>query len=99
MSQYLMRLKEVESKKNFHNPLGIELTKPPKALSVSFVSSVSEENKKISDIESQQIGQVRAWLFKIGEPVEDQGIVLNKCRNDPEAMAYFLKHANGEFRE
>ena len=126
MSQYLMRLKEVESKKNFHNPLGIELTKPPKALSVSFVSpnlreseknfndpaenpeelglpsvsfvsSVSEENKKISDIESRQIEMIHAWLHKIGEPEEDHDIVLNKCRNDPDAMEYFLRHARGEY--
>ncbi|MCG7757697.1 MAG: hypothetical protein LZF63_13700, partial [Nitrosomonas sp.] len=31
----------------------------------------------------------------IGEPEEDHDIVLNKCRNAPGAMTYFLKHANG----
>jgi len=38
---------------------------------------------------------IRAWLFKIGEPEEDHFIVLDKCKNDPEAMEYFLEHARG----
>lgn len=45
------------------------------------------------------IEKIRIWLFQIGEPVEDHDIVLNKCRNDPDAMNYFLKHASGEFEE
>ena len=65
--------------------------------SVTSVSSVSEENKKISDIESRQIEMIHAWLHKIGEPEEDHDIVLNKCRNDPDAMEYFLRHAKGEY--
>ena len=40
---------------------------------------------------------VRAWLYKIEEPEEYHHIVLDKCKRDPEALAYFLKHANGEF--
>ncbi|AEJ00157.1 hypothetical protein Nit79A3_0251 [Nitrosomonas sp. Is79A3] len=44
-----------------------------------------------------QIEAIRAWLFRIGEPEEDHDIVLNKCRNDPDAMEYFLKHARGEY--
>ena len=44
-----------------------------------------------------QIELIRSWLFRIGEPESDHFIVLRKCRNDPEAMAYFLKHARGEF--
>ena len=47
MSGYLSRLKQIENEKNFHNSPESELTKPPKGASVSFVSSVSEENKKI----------------------------------------------------
>lgn len=126
MSQYLARLKEVESEKNFHNSPGMELTKPPKDTyvsfvssdigeseknfsdqsenseelglpSVSFVSSVSEENKKNSDIQSLQIEIVRAWLHRIGEPETDHFLVIDKCRNDPDAMNYFLKHARGEY--
>lgn len=56
---------------------------------VAKVASVAVANT--ADIE-----KVRAWLFKIGEPKEDHCIVLDKCKNDPEAMAYFLKHAKGE---
>jgi hypothetical protein len=41
------------------------------------------------------IEKIRIWLSKIGEPAEDHHLVLDKCRNDPEALAYFLKHANG----
>lgn len=45
------------------------------------------------------IEKIRIWLFQIGEPVEDHDIVLNKCRNDPEAMEYFLEHANGKHKQ
>jgi len=69
----------------------------PKISGLPSVSSVSGENKKISDIESRQIEMIHAWLHKIGEPEEDHDIVLNKCRNDPEVLQYFLKHARGEF--
>ena len=97
MSQYLARLKEVESGKNFLNSPGRELTKPPKDTYVSFVSSVSEENKKISDIQSLQIEIVRALLHRIGEHEEDHFLVIDKCRSDPEVLEYFLKHARGEY--
>lgn len=40
-----------------------------------------------------QIDLIKAWLFKINEPETDHDLVLNKCRNDPEALEYFLKHA------
>lgn len=49
------------------------------------------------NVESLQIEMIQAWLQRIGEPPEDHHIVLSKCRNDPEALAYFLKHARGEF--
>lgn len=42
---------------------------------------------------NHKIEMIRAWLFKIGEPEEDHHLVLDKCRNDPETLAYFLKHA------
>lgn len=50
--------------------------------------------RKISDLESPQIEMIRAWLHRIGEPETDHTLVLNKCRNDPEALEYFLKHAH-----
>ena len=83
-----------ESEKKFND--SSELPKISGLPSVSFVSSISEENKKNSDIESQQIEMVRAWLHRIGEPVEDHDIVLNKCRNDWGVLGYFLKHAQQE---
>ena len=56
-------------------------------------------SQKTDSLQSAQIETVRAWLFSICEPVEDHHLVLDKCRSDPEAMSYFLKHANGEFQE
>lgn len=97
MSSYLSRLKQIENEKNSHNSTESELTKPPKGASVSYVSSVSEENKKITDLQSPQIEMIRGWLYCINEPEEYHHIVLNECKRDPEALAYFLKHANGEF--
>ncbi|QOJ20721.1 MAG: hypothetical protein HRU77_08450 [Gammaproteobacteria bacterium] len=84
-----------KSEKKFNDPP--DSSKESGLLSVSFVSSISEENKKNSDIQLLQIEMIQAWLHRIGEPPEDHHIVLSKCRNDPEALAYFLKHARGEF--
>lgn len=42
-----------------------------------------------------QIEMIRGWLFKIGEPPENHDLVLSKCRNDPEALKYFMRHAGG----
>ncbi|MDV6345640.1 hypothetical protein [Nitrosomonas sp. Is37] len=50
-----------------------------------------------SQITNSQIEIIKSWLFKIGEPEEDHYLVIDKCRNDPEALAYFLRHAKGEF--
>lgn len=47
--------------------------------------------------DSLQIEMIRAWLHKIGEPDEDHHLVLDKCRIDPEAMEYFLRHVRGEY--
>lgn len=56
----------------------------------------NEVTRSITD-NSPSIEAVRAWLYKIEEPEEYHHIVLDKCKADAEAMAYFLKHANGEF--
>ena len=55
------------------------------------------QTNKAEIIQYLQIEAVRAWLYKIEEPGEYHHIVLDKCKHDPEALAYFLKHANGEF--
>lgn len=46
---------------------------------------------------NHDLEKIRAWLFKIGESEEDHHLVLNKCKSDPEAMTYYLRHAQGEF--
>lgn len=46
---------------------------------------------------SFDIELIRSWLHKIGEPETDHELVLGKCKSDPEALEYFLKHARGEF--
>lgn len=38
--------------------------------------------------------KVRAWLFQIGEPEEDHYLVLDKCKNDPNLIAYYLGLTN-----
>ncbi len=53
---------------------------------------------KTAIVEHLQIEMIRAWLYKIGEPEEDHYLVLGKCRNDPESIQYFLKHARGEYK-
>lgn len=62
----------------------------PKDTSVSFDSAIQAENEK-------NILLIQSWLFQIGELEADHFIVLDKCRNDSEAMKYFVRHANGEF--
>ncbi len=63
-------------------------------LTVANVAVAKCKDEKIMQI---RIEMIRAWLHKIGEPEEDHHLILDKCRNDPEAMEYFLKHARGEF--
>lgn len=43
--------------------------------------------------------EIRSWLFKIGEPESLHHICLDKCKADPEAREYFLKHARGAFTD
>lgn len=64
-----------------------------KSPTVAKVASVAVANCKDEKIKQIEIEMIRAWLFKIGEPKTDHDLVLNKCRNDPEALEYFLNHA------
>lgn len=59
--------------------------------------AIIEVLKREQREQSQKIEMIRASLFKIGELEEDHFLVIDKCRNDPDAMNYFLKHARGEF--
>lgn len=52
-------------------------------------------NNRTVIIRELELELIRGWLHKIGEPQEDHYLVLDKCRVDPEAMQYFMKHAKG----
>jgi len=71
------------------------ITRPnvAKVASVAVANCQDEKNTQI------EIEIVRAWLHKIGEPEEDHHLVLDKCRSDPAALEYFLKHVCGGFDE
>ena len=71
--------------------------KPVLAPSVAKVASVAVADNRNEKIDQQKIETVRTWLYRIDEPEEDHYLVLDKCRNDPDAMDYFLKHARGDF--
>jgi len=53
---------------------------------------------KIDIVRHLQIEIIRAWLYEIGEPETDHDLVLNKCRNDSDALQYFLMHVRGEYK-
>lgn len=65
----------------------------PSVATVASVAVAKPTNEKIN----RDIEKIRSWLFHIGEPVEDHYLVLDKCRNDLDAMDYFLKHGRGDF--
>jgi hypothetical protein len=58
-------------------------------------ASVIRKNKQaiIALLTRNQELAIRTWLTHIGEPEEDHYIVLNKCRRNPEALAYYLERA------
>ncbi len=56
-------------------------------------------NNKTEIIRELELEMVRGWLHKLGEPESDHFLVLDKCKADPEALAYFVKIARGEFDE
>ncbi len=68
---------------------------PPEKVTIELIERLKKHKPEI--LKELQIEQVQAWLHSIGEPEEDHHLVLTKCRNDPEALDYFMKHVNGEF--
>lgn len=61
-------------------------------MAINFESDISYSvTSDIDDLET-----IRAWLYRIGEPETEHWRVLNKCKRDPDALAYFLRHAGGE---
>ena len=102
MSSYLARLKVVENGKNSNNSLITEVPKVPEVPFDTFDTSIPATIKKNSSVVANELFQnelVKEWLYKIGESEEDHFLVLDKCKADPDAMEYFLKHARGEFDE
>jgi len=92
MSNYLAKLKVIENNKNLNISSITKLTKLTEVPFGGFVSSTPGQIEK-------NILLIQSWLFQIGEPDVDHHLVLDKCRIDPEAMRYFLKHARGEYAE
>lgn len=60
---------------------------------------IVEELKLQQHMQSSHIELIRTWLYSSNEPEEDHHLVLDKCRSDPEALKYFLKHACGGYDE
>ena len=90
MSAYLARLKVIETEKIFCNTPEMEVPKVPEVPFDTFGTSTQGQIEK-------NILLIQSWLYQIGEPEEDHDLVLDKCRNDPDAMEYFLRHARGEY--
>jgi hypothetical protein len=94
---YLARLKQLDIEKNHCIPPNTEPTKPSKPPFVGFVGSfLGHIEKKIIDDGGAKSDEsaIRAWLAHINET--DSGIiaeVLDKCRADSSARAYFLWRA------
>jgi hypothetical protein len=71
---------------------------PENTETVAKIATVAIANATESrDDTDSNIERIRSWLYQIGEPEEDHHLIIEKCRNHPEVMHYFLKHAtNGE---
>ncbi len=70
--------------------------KPMWNKAVTLVTPVTSGNIKLEKRLIQTFeheAAIRGWLSQIGEPIEDQCLVLNKCNCDHEALIYFLKLA------
>lgn len=66
---------------------------------VPAVPAKKHDSEKIFSITRRQEAIIKAWLYHIGEPEEDHYLVLNKCRRDPKALAYYLERAAESKRE
>ena len=64
-----------------------QVPKVPEVPFDTFDTAIQAENQK-------NIALIRSWLFKIEEPEEFHYLVIDKCKQDPEAFKYFLNWAN-----
>lgn len=63
-----------------------------KIATIAVASPTSEKNNR-------DIQKIRTWLYSIGEPEEDHYLILNKCKRDPEVLAFYLDRAIESKRE
>lgn len=60
---------------------------------VPTVPTKKGNTEKILSISRKQEATIKTWLTETGEPEADHFLALNKCKRDPEALAYFLRLA------
>lgn len=97
---YLDRLKRIDNGEIFHQPPKPEPTKPSKGGFVGFVGPIPGVDENIysghsnseKPLSREQGSIIRAWLAHIEETDPDIiAEVLDKCRSNPKALAYFLR--------
>ena len=68
----------------------------PRTLSAQSKKEAAQYPHIAQNLSNVYIEAISAWLNEIGEPESDHYLVLDKCRDDSEVLAYFLIHANGQ---
>lgn len=66
---------------------------------VPVVPTQKGNTEKILSITRKQETTIKTWLTEAGKPEEDHYLVLNKCKRDPEALAYYLRLAEESNRK
>ena len=66
---------------------------------VPIVPTKKGNTEKINSITPSQEAILKTWLTEIGEPESEHYLVLSKCKQDHEALAYFLERANEYAKE
>ncbi len=94
--------------KLIHKNKTVKVATATVAIPATFPNEANSEIAKIARIAvakptnekiNRDIEKIRSWLFHIGEPEEDHYLVLNKCRSDPQALAYYLERIEESKRE
>lgn len=66
----------------------------PTVAKIARIAVAKPTNEKIN----RDIEEIKSWLIHIGEP-EDHYLVIDKCKSDSEALAYYLACATECKRE
>lgn len=61
---------------------------------VPSIPSITIQKVPLQYFSKFDIEKIRKWLFSIEEPEEFHYLVIDKCKQDPEAFKYFLNWAN-----